>query len=1028
MFTHSLIKKLCCLILLSATFVVKAQQVKKIDCCKDLSSKATIIINDNTSTANGSTSSSSSATSNNTYGTFNFEITSSANTSAGVYDASNNLVRTLWGGVRYDIGCYQGQWDGLLEDGSQAPNGTYQVKILTNNVQYTWEGGIGDSSTDPVSDHKLRGNDYTAIVALNGIGYGSVGYSEGETALKTFNLSDINYVNPPSGSTEMNISAVATDGNLIYLGGDKAGSGSDGINYHRAWVQAIHPGDINLSQNPVSFVAQQSFTANSGSGGLTVNNAIAVSLDPTDGSSYSYVNNLAVQKSGNFLFVDYAGLNRVDVLDKRTTSGALIKSNTISSPQDIACDDNGNLYIAASGVKEYTVNSDGSFTDSGISFTGISSASKVAYSSALNKIAVFDNTTFQIKIYNPSGGAPLQTVGIAGGYGTSPFFDATHLADANFMYYQQDGTLWLGQPALHSILHFNLDFTIKEESQHLPTSRCVTADQNNPTRVFANYNEYTRDYSKTLDNGKNGSWKIAANWNKGTNTSNDNYNGLTWVCTLSNGHTYATEYRAGIGSRLVELVSSSGMRIINSYFNGNIGRDGTWYEHGDNNSYSSQPVGIYKHTLTGFDSSYNPVWSSGVLLVADPPSSIYTPWYTGETTSGQTAGIDKYVYFNAVNGQNDPTGGLTIGYHLGAVSTATGKPVWQTARSTLYSYLGPYPVNGDYDIGNNIGYSAQHSETHAMVYDNDVFQNVNGEFWQNTEANHWNHFDAKTGLVISHFGTDGNLANLIPGKPGMAGNAFSTQVVKVGSEYYIYHCDESVHAFIHSWHVTGLNSINVTTIPITVTAAINLPADPADLMAGIPYKSSGFYGGNGWTMNPAAYDNHSYGDAYPNWRVATSVRTYSKGEVDLAWISDDNANGTITRELGTNNTNNWSLSGAVMQDYYSDNDRISFDVVDASGKTIVTFHSSYDGIEYVNDQAYVSANRYKEAYYFFNFKINCIGGALSFSYADQPITTISKYDNSASSLTPKQFRIKTSGSGNGNHTIGSLKRLRFNAN
>ena len=1026
MFTPSLIKKLSSICLLLISFGAKAQQVKKIDCCKDVSPKATIIINNGTSSNN----SSATVSTNPTNGIFNFELKSNLNTSAGVYNSDGVLVRTLWGGVRYDAGCYEAQWDGLLDDGTtQAPFGNYTIKILTNNVQYTWEGGIGDSSTEPFTNRKLRANDYNTFVTVGSMAYAGAGYSEHETALKTFNLSDINLPNAPSGQTEMNIVTMATDGNLIYVAGDKA----FGDNKYASWVHAIHPGDVNLSQNPVAFASRQSIIANSGSGDLTDNYAISL-YNPNTSDYSGYINSIAVQKTGNFLFVARSGLNQLQVLDKRVSSGAVLQTLSYNLITAVASDANTFLYVVTNGtIKKLIVNSNGTLTNTGTSFTGINSVSKLAYSNELNKLAVFDNSTNQIKIYNPSGGEPVQIVGTAGGYSSSPYFNVTRFVDANFLYYQQDGTLWLGQPALHSILHYNLDFSIKEESQHLPTSRCTAVDQNNPTRVFANYNEYTRDYSKTLDNGSNGSWKLAANWVKGADVSNSNYDGIVWACTLSNAKTYALIYTGG-RNQLNEL-TATGARFISDYFSGDIGRDGTLYQYGDNGSGGRQITGIYKRMLTGFDSSNNPVWDNATLWIANPAgNTFYTPWYGYQNkTTGLTAAADKYIYFN--NGttadRSLDRSGNTVGYMLGAVQANTQKPLWKSARTTLYNYSGPYPANGDFDIGNNNGYYPQHSETHAMTYDNDVFWNINGEFWQNTEANFWNHLDANTGLLIGHFGTNGNISKLLPGDPEMAGNAFSTAMAKVGSDYYIYHCDESVHAFIHSWHVSGLNTVQIITIPINLTNAVIQLADNTNLMAGVPYKSNSFFGGNGWTMNPSAGINDDPSNYYPTWRIITTKNSYRAEDNDIFIESSGNVNGsyrTVSRTLGTNNTNNWILSGQFKINSNL-NDNYSLDILDAAGKNLVHLRTQYSVI-LLQGSFYQqnSLNANLLSFTFLPFKVQNINGTVSVSVNGLPAVTVSSYESGGNFNTPATFQIRAGGNGDNNHTIMSIKGLRFSKN
>jgi len=945
--------------------------------------------------------------------------------SSGVYDLQGNLLRTLTSAQpltsQNNI-----QWDGKDDAGNTLSPGKYQIKYLTSNVQYTWEGGIGDSSTEPLTNTRLSGNDYTTMVTAGNNAFFSNGYSEHSSPERNVALSDINKIIPFTGAntTTMNMLASCTDESAIYFAGDKGG---DPTNPYQTWLIGTYPADLTDPFKFIQFPTRVTVSYKGGSGDFVDQNAIAYSNDAN-----SYISSISVQKTGNDLFLTRPGLNRLQVIDKRASSGAVLQTLSITGIGEVAADANTYLYALVGGqVIKYTVNSDATLTNTNTSFTGVSNGSKIAYSAFLNKIAVFDNTTFQIKIYNPAGGAAVQVIGGLGGYTSSPYFDGTRFADANFIYYQEDGTLWLGQPALHSVLHYNLDFTLKEETQHLPTSRACAVDQNNPSRVFSNYNEFARDYSKTLDNGANGSWKFAANWAKGVNTSNLNYDGIVWDCTLSNNRNYALIYTGG-RNQLNEL-TSTGPRLISDYFSGDIGRDGTLYQYGNNNSNGNQATGIYKSSLTGFDNNNNPVWASPSIWIPNPPTSNYVPWRGYQNnTSGLTASADGYIYFDNGTGLPSLNGNNTPGYRLGKVKASTGQPVWATARTTAYNYSGPHPADGSFDIGNNTGYFPQHSETHAMVYDTDIFWNVNGEFWQNTETNYWNHVDATTGLLIGHFGTDGNLAKFVQGAPQMAGNAFGVAMAKQGGNYYIYHCDESVHAFVHSWKVSGLNTVQITSVPITLSGAITLPTDAANLMSAVPYQSSGFYGGGGWTMNPAAYDNHTfgaqYGDQYPDWRVTTSKNSFRKDDIDIYIESDANANGTyktVSKDLGSNNTNNWTLSfGYKINSNLNEN--YDIDLLDATGKMLLTF-GTQNIFHQINGSHYQenALNANTLLYRFANLSVKNISGQVSVSIDGYPYVNVVSNDVGGNFNTPATFRVRAGGSGDQHHTLLSVKGLRF---
>src|SRR5215471_18821563 len=82
--------------------------------------------------------------------------------SAGVYDSTGMLVRTLWNAVDNAPGEANpaAAWDGLLDDRSVAPAGNYTVKVLTHACTYTWEGVVGNTSPN-------HGNPYVTLPFWN---------------------------------------------------------------------------------------------------------------------------------------------------------------------------------------------------------------------------------------------------------------------------------------------------------------------------------------------------------------------------------------------------------------------------------------------------------------------------------------------------------------------------------------------------------------------------------------------------------------------------------------------------------------------------------------------------------------------------------------------------------------------------------------------------------------------------------------------------------------------------------------------
>src|SRR5689334_6098218 len=83
---------------------------------------------------------------------FRFQLDNDYSTSAGAFDAGGTLVRTLWSNRRYTAGPHDATWDGRDDDGQPVrEDAEYEIRVLTHNVIYTWDGVIGNTSPDPTS-------------------------------------------------------------------------------------------------------------------------------------------------------------------------------------------------------------------------------------------------------------------------------------------------------------------------------------------------------------------------------------------------------------------------------------------------------------------------------------------------------------------------------------------------------------------------------------------------------------------------------------------------------------------------------------------------------------------------------------------------------------------------------------------------------------------------------------------------------------------------------------------------------------
>jgi len=1134
------------LLLLSCT--LNAQLVTKIDCCAEVGNKALIIINDNNtaSTPVNPSPSNTATVSNN----FNFTLSASANTSAGVYNSTSVLVRTLWSGVRYDAGCYTGQWDNLLDDGTPAPLGNYTVKVLTNNVQYTWEGVIGNTSASLFQNVYRSYGGNTGLAFAAGKGFFGQGFYEGGTNSRYFNLNGIQACLDVEGAGHgINIDNCTDGVNVYWLVNDQyqnshfiyATKASDNspVSFTNETSHPIGRSNETSSTHLIGYRAENN---NNQYTGISVNDKFGfvtrkdnntlnvfdkvtgsfvqtlpfnapgrlaagknnelwiISQNPTyqtsvnayvpanriTGTAFSstpYQSNVTSNtQDGNFTttFGSADGHNGYVGIDMGTAktitqvaiapengsagrvSGMIIQGSNVSPTAgfvnlytitDVPPENQYTVYsfpnttayryiritqpndfcsmaefaviepLAASTspvlnlIKKYNINTDGTLTDASITLNTVNPLA-VTISPDNSVVLVADGgTSQQLKAFSNSTGAALWTLGQPGGYeqnGPAVTFDKFMFEKAEYagvaVAYQPDGSFWVNDIGNYRMVHFNTDRTYKEHMAYMPSSRSTNADPNNPAKIFGDELEFQRDYGKPLDNGSNGSWVLKNNWKIGTIL--DGFRRFTQVVTLSNGHTYAT------GDGTVYDLRTTGAVFLGTVY-GLIEADGSLINRNMiNNNTQAQ---VTKQTLTGFGPDFMPQWGNAVVIATTPVLAGTDPANYYNNTRGNSTNTGKYFFFNQNTGP---------GYHLGAINKATTNTswLWKASKSTFPTYSGDYPRNGDFDIGNNNGFVPQHSENcQALVQGTDIFWNVNAEAWKDGgEVNIWNHFN-EDGLFIGNFGKTYQDLDIYGNNAGYAGNAYSTAIVKVGNGYYIYHCDESQHGGVHSWHVTGLNTISEVGIPISITAPVTVAADPGNLMAGIPYKS-GFYGGSGWTVSPNA---GIYPDAqYPAWKVATTVKAYQPQDNDI-YVYVDGAGGTpdnthyVSRTLGTNNTNNWVLTGQVLCDNATGN--VVFEVLDAAGKILDQFRLNYSVFNNNINTGVSDPNVYTKTLFsnFLPFTLKNINGTVVFQFYKYPAVVVSTpLEAGGNFKTPATFRVRPYGSG-GYKGIASVKGLRF---
>jgi len=750
---------------------------------------------------------------------FAFNLDTTARTSAGVYNTDGVLLRTLWNNKTYNEGTHSSMWDKKNDDGLVVDDSIVVIKVVSNNVKYSWEGIIGNNSDNISGSTKYHNfESITSMAASGNDMYAACDYNEAMNAQLRFNINDPNKsLNAaPKKTYGQQTSFVATDGVSVYWAGCDPFEPKKNLNYVFA-TQAI-------GQTEKAFGAGESYKST----WFSVYNSIIDKLRDDNGT----ITGLAVQKTGNLLFIAHGKLNKLHVVDK--TTGQPVRQITLADCGQIIIDKAGNLWVqAGKTVSKYLVATDGTIQPAGISITNLQNPLAIGISFDNTIIAVCDGgNSQQVKAFNTVNGALVWTLGQAGGYATDPsvsynkfFFGQVSGSKKTFIAFQEDGSFWVGDTENFRSLRYDADRQFSKSIMYIPNSRSCSVDPAKPSRVTSGYLEFEVDYSKKLAPG-NSSWKVVKNWSYSVDhTKDDEFTRLINTTTLSNGRTYAF-VKSNIAGRkeIVELPPSGNIRYTGIL----VQTSTSLYPDGNLKWVDDFKPGVstiwYIRTLTGFDGNNNPAWKPQKTLALSTPATLEDPLYRFTVEWGSnTAPVTSSDLLISYEGGSANPDWASKKWHLGAIKLGTNKWMWKTAKGTAKTYTGNYPTDGSYDMGNGVEYPGGP----ILVKDENIFWNYHGEFWKQSQTNKWQHVN-DDGLLIGIFGVTGR--DVVNGKqvwdqeavPEMAGNSLTAGITKIGEDYYIYHCDESHHGGVHQWKVSNLASVKKEIITVNTKLGIVL--------------------------------------------------------------------------------------------------------------------------------------------------------------------------------------------------------------
>ncbi len=741
-----------------------------------------------------------------------FTLDAPSKTSAGVFGADGTLIRTLWCKISYPAGTNSAVWDGLDDNNNPVPAGNYQIKVLEHNTEYVWDGAIGNTS-DAVSGPTVHNGFYPlramAIAGTNA--YYISGYNEANYDFRSFLTSDPQCVvqrwspnNAPANIYDRDWNCVATDGSWVYFACEAATDPND-------TEEDDYPGFIVASQvgnNNPAYSAY--FTQGVGIvNGLDTNciypNGIYVGTQPG-------LDGLAVQQTGNLLAASVAPDNTIYLLDKR--AGSAVSAISVPAPGGLSFAPDGSLWVISGNTVICFTNLPAS-PAAALTISNLTAPLAVAVNPAnANLILVADGgASQQVKAFDHTG-TPLWTYGLAGGYQTNGaavstnkfWFDDGESAET-FLCFAPDGSYWVGDGGNYRSLHFSAAGAYLEQIMYQPHSYVACVDQNNPTRVFNQFLEFSVDYTKPLPQA----WTLVNNWKVGVDPVHLSWNeGIYEVTTFTNGRTYAlidnNTYAFPL-SELCELVTNQ-LRFT-GIFPAYSGTARGWISLGPDGSARRTTIGVpswYEDTLAGFDASNNPVWNPDTVLGTASAGA------TDPVPRGSSFGnIRATVSSNNILVSFDQS--LNNGWHLGGIRAGGSNWLWKASPAVAW-------MNGlgTYEIANGVQYAGNT----LQAVDRNIIYGYHGEFFRSQgQAGQIMHF-YDDGLFVGQFGECNIGHSAYEGAvPASAGNGHCPSLIKTAGGYYVWVNDESGHG-PQRWHLANAGNIREQTGSGTLGSTITL--------------------------------------------------------------------------------------------------------------------------------------------------------------------------------------------------------------
>lgn len=755
--------------------------------------------------------------------TINVTLDEACHASLGIYTTNGVMVRTLFSNQQfYGPGSFSTNWNNLDDWGNTVSNSTYLFKLAVFNINYVWNGAIGNTS-----DSQTGFGVHFAFYVMHDMAISSnnwfyvAGYNEGHYDFAQGVTNDYQAIASrwcPAGT--------ANSAGIYDNGWDFAAA--DLTNVYFAAASSIALAGNKTNGFVLSGVIGHLTCTNFSSGVTITNTANLTYANGINVGTLAGLSGLAVEVYSNLLAASVYADNKVYFFDKG--SGAAVRNITVSAPGRLCFTTNnaGVLWVATSNSLVCITNCNASPAIS-LTATNLSSPLAVGVSPLdPNIIMLADGGTNQMLFKYNSNGVQQASYGLKGGYQTNGPACATNKfwfqwdvenVVATFVTFAGDGSFWVGDGMNHRVMHFDGAFDYIDQIMSQPHSYSAGTDMNNPNHVFNQFLQFNVDYTKPIAQ----SWTLAYNWQDGNtnyNSTGNNGYGPRSIFTATNGRTYGmlANYAYGTGQQTYEqceLNTNTGLRLIpvfpggtNSYDRINFATNGDVYRIVQGSST------WYKYSLTNFDGSFNPQYTS-VVTIAYAPNGITNPI----PNSGGQGVFGTAITSNGTVVAFDPSKNNNIlSMHLGGVRLGDSNYLWQASPAG--------PLNNDGHFDTNTSYSGNI----AMAVDRLILFGFHGEFFLGIGEAAQEFLYLDDGLFLGQFGNV-NIGNYPQSGviPAVAGNALSPALFSTTNGYRVAVNDESSHG-VQEWTLAGAQAVrefaNVGLLNATITLTnptVNFP-------------------------------------------------------------------------------------------------------------------------------------------------------------------------------------------------------------